>query len=103
MQWIELQYRGFHDVPRMMVVRLPGGMILLDSPFVDAIDDYDDYTVYRLPLHADLSGSWDELAVAATAQLGRIRVDDVALDPSRRASIDLDRVRHLLPDDILQP
>ena len=99
--WTGFTYRGFHDVPRAVVVPLPSGpRILLVSKFDEDLDDYDDhYNVYLLPEDVALDGSWDRLCDDASRVIGRVRVADVRFDPSRRQELDLDSLR--LPRAVL--
>ena len=42
-----LSYGEFYDVPRIFVVTLPDGFLVFESPFNEAIDDYEpEYSVY---------------------------------------------------------
>jgi hypothetical protein len=79
-------------VPRLILVPLDDTrQLLLDSPFDDAKDEYDDaYTVSLLPAGIAFGASWSEPAFADARVLGTVPVRDVVLDPERRSFIDLD-------------
>ncbi len=86
--WYRFVYRDFYDLPRMIVVSLPTGRILLDCQFDPALDDYPDrYQVYRLPATVDADAAdWTSLLVGAEL-LGSVSVGEIEFDPSRRASL----------------
>jgi hypothetical protein len=76
-------------VPRTFVVTVPDGLIVFDSPFDEARDDYDtDYTVYFLPWSEAkrLHGSWRGL-VAGIEPLGRVPIAEVEFDKTRRVAV----------------
>ena len=88
--WLAFQYRGFHDVPRTIVVEFRNALYVLDCPFDEGLDEYpDEYTAYRLPKTAlsDLGGAdWTKLAEMGRA-IGRVRVADVEFDSSKRKAM----------------
>lgn len=89
-KWVKFLYRGFHDVPREVIVPATGGLLLLSCPFSDALDDYPEvYELYWLDEPADLSASWERLAESATERLGSVRVEEVVFDARRRNALDL--------------
>jgi hypothetical protein len=77
----------FYDLPRLMAVEYAGSAYLFDSRFQDDEDEYaSEYVVYRLPRHAAASldgASWDALPGDA-AEVGRVHVEDVRSDDTRR-------------------
>ncbi|HUS18159.1 MAG TPA: hypothetical protein VMZ25_00780 [Terriglobales bacterium] len=84
---IPFAYREFYDVPRLIVVRFKGKVLLLDSRFDEAADDYSDvYDVYVLPADIQIpeTGSWEHLASRTAQKLGTIKVSDVAFDETKR-------------------
>lgn len=93
-------YRGFYDVPRMLVVERKGYLYLFDCPFDEELDDFPDhYTVYRLdPSVWDRldAGSWVDLAQAGQ-RIGRVSVRDVEFDESRRRYIHERAFSQILP------
>jgi hypothetical protein len=40
--WLPIAYRGYWDVPRIIVTRSAGRTVLLDCQFDDELDDYPD-------------------------------------------------------------
>ena len=91
-RWTPFSYRGYYDVPRVIVLVLADGRrILLESRFDEVVDQYDDYyDVYLLLDEAALDGSWERLAEYTPEILGRVAVVDVRFDSTRRDEIDLD-------------
>ena len=72
---LPFRYVDFYDVPRVIVLRYKGKLLLLDSPFDDKLDDYPDtYFVYELPESVEaLSAkkSWRFLENARQACVGK--------------------------------
>lgn len=87
-RWAPISYRGFWDVPRIILARHGGHLILLSCPFSEALDDYpDEYEAYGLPrdLHEEnLPTDWTALDGLAVARLGTVPVDRVRFDPTHR-------------------
>ncbi len=86
-----IKYLGFYDVPRNFIVRYRNQTLLFDCTFHDALDDYpDEYQVYVLPPMNDeeLPKDWTTLPPRALAYLGKVPLDRVLFDPSKRKSID---------------
>jgi len=85
-----MKYCDFYDVPRLVAVTHDDALFLLDCPYDDETEDYPAYhEVYRLPPRRldELAGaSWEGLA-ASGRRVGRIPVDAVEFDPSRRSSV----------------
>jgi hypothetical protein len=93
------RYRGFWDVPRMIVLRHSGRLLLLDSPFSDEFDGYEStYQVYVLPdaVEACLGGSWVDLQAAAERHLGEIPVTEIRFDATRRKTVETGPLDRLL-------
>lgn len=91
-EMIPFRYGGFWDVPRFILLRYRGKALLLESPFDESLDEYpDDYAVYELPDGTEWSelpeGSWirDE---TPRSLIGRIPIDKVAFDPTKRRALD---------------
>ena len=81
-----LSYGDFYDVPRLLIVTVPDGLLVFDSPFDDSLDDYTpEYTVHFLPWSEAkrLHGNWTELTKGAELR-GKIPVADVEFDPTHR-------------------
>jgi hypothetical protein len=105
MAWLPIKYREFYDVPRAIVVERDGEFYLFDSPFDGDADEYPAYfAVYRLSAYVASqldSGSWEGLA-AQSELLGRVAVEAVEFDPSRRSLMN-DEVFNLLPRESRTP
>jgi hypothetical protein len=88
-----IEYAGFHDVPREVIVERGGRKYVLDCAFDDDRDDYgEDYAVLVLPDGAYESYVRGERTLPEMidlgAEVGRVRVADVTFDETRRRSID---------------
>jgi hypothetical protein len=76
-------------VPRTFVVTLPDGFLVFDSPFSEALDEYEpDYSVYFLPWSEAhlLHDGWNEFAKRGQLR-GRIPVNEVEFDEWSRRSM----------------
>jgi hypothetical protein len=93
-----LEYRDFHDVPRLILVSVDERFLLLDRPFNEALDDYPpDYDVYELGADPRRSDPADWRALSETGRiLGRVPVESIAFDPTRRESINSDGLAPIL-------
>ena len=94
-------YREFYDLPRMIVVRHKGSVILLESAFDAETDDYSDrYSVFVLPEVSEdvLQQSWEGLSSKAKRFLGHIPVQDINFDSTLRKEIDTELIDDLLRD-----
>ena len=85
-------YGDFYDVPRMIRFQFEGEWYFLRSEFDEEKDEYNDfYDIYRLPhrteeeIRADPT-YWKN--VGKDAHLGRIPIEEIGLDETRRRSID---------------
>jgi len=89
-EWLPIEYRGFHDIPRMVVVMRENSLYLLDCPFDAELDDFSPrFTVYLLPSDTEyrISGmSWEGLPEIGE-RIGEIPVDLVEFDATRREAI----------------
>jgi hypothetical protein len=77
--WVPvIAHRDFYDVPHLLVVRVGRRLLLLESRFDEALDDYEaEYSVYELVLSNELpSGSWDHLSDGLTP-VAMVAVRDV--------------------------
>lgn len=86
-----IDYRDLHGVPRMFVAEHDGRQYLFDGSFNDDLDEYpDDYDVFELPplSREEMSGSWRHMAHRAVQHLGRVPVENVRFDQTRRKAID---------------
>ena len=94
-------YGYFYDVPRCIVLRYRGRRFLLQSAFDDDLDEYPtDYSVYLVPESADDSHPVCSPEFLSTPMvcIGRISVDQVTFDPSRRKALDASCLDSLLAE-----
>jgi len=92
-------YREFYDVPRLILLRREGSLILLESAFDAETDEYSDsYEVFVLPNISpdELAGSWEGLRSKAVTFLGRVPVKDIDFDPTLRREIETSLIDELL-------
>lgn len=91
-QMTPFKYGGFWDVPRYIALEYRGRFLLLESEFDDELDDYPaDYTVYALPnsvADALREGSWDFYKTTPKVEIGKIPVQSVFFDESKRKELD---------------
>ncbi|WP_295567362.1 hypothetical protein [uncultured Stenotrophomonas sp.] len=88
-QYRILAYRGFHDLPRMMLVADSASKRwVFDCPFEDERDDY--APVYRIhAVDADIaepSEAWEHHTRGLLPDIGVIPVNSLQFDETRRAS-----------------
>lgn len=98
-QWVDIQYRDFWDVPRVFVAQFAGRTYLFEDPFDEEAEDYtQEYQVYELPpVDADsLQGSWVGLTHGAVRILGKVKVEAITFDSSKRRSMDSALIENLL-------
>jgi hypothetical protein len=91
--WLPIRYRGYWDVPRMILVRHANRLYLLDCPFDHELDEYPDhFTVYQLPNigDGDTPDDWTTLPGCAVRVVGEVPVTAVTFDPTKRAAIRAD-------------
>jgi len=85
-------YGGFYDVPRCLSLGYRGRRFLLQSAFDESLDEYPtDYSVYIVPDSAD--DSWpvcspEFLINTPMPCIGKIPIDQVKFDPSKRKELD---------------
>jgi len=86
------RYGGFYDVPRCLSFRYRGRRFLLQSAFDEDLDEYPtDYSIYIVPESVDdsvLVCSPEFLSSTPMACIGRIPIDQVTFDPSKRKELD---------------
>jgi len=83
----------------MFLVSFEESSFLFDCTFDQEIEDFsNEYDVYLMsPLDDnDLAGSWDRLIEKSIRLLGKIRVNDVRFDETRRSFIDGEAIRKLM-------
>ena len=83
-----LWYRDFYDVPHIFCISVEGGLLLFDSRFDPAIDDYEpSYRVTHLSGMTVEEGLDPELVISraqSTVAIGEVHVDRDLFDDSRR-------------------
>lgn len=94
-----IHYREFYDVPRIFLVRSAEGSLLFESKFDSDADEYEtEYTVYRMASDFEpTAGSWDRINERSLERIGIIPVAEVEFDETRRRSVNIDKIRGLLP------
>ena len=82
--WLPISYRGYWDVPRIILVQSCNRVLLFDCQFNDEVDDYpDEYTVFEMPPGTNEDNSphdWRTLRDLAIRQIGVIPVKQVMFD-----------------------
>lgn len=78
--WIPFVYRGFHDVPLMLVTTTQNSRFVLDLEFDDELDDFaSEYKVF-VGEPRNLHDSWDELVDPSTLRyIGALVVKDLVI------------------------
>jgi len=99
-QMTPIKYGGFWDVPRYILLRYRGKLLLLTSEFDEEIDEYpDEYLVHLLP---ETDGeslpplTLNLLTETTRTQVGRIAIKDVVFDTTRRRELDASCLDDLL-------
>jgi hypothetical protein len=86
------RYGWFYDVPRCVTFHYKGKRFLLQSAFDEDLDEYlTDYSVYVIPEAADDSlpaCSPEFLSKTPMSCIGRIPIDQVTFDSTRRRELD---------------
>jgi hypothetical protein len=86
------QYVDFYDVPRIIVLRVPGKWLLLWSAFDKKADEYEtEYSVYQLPESFEPIPKglpWKFLDELELKCIGKIPVTEVRFDVSKRKHLD---------------
>ena len=86
-EWSQISYRGFWDVPRIVIARRGDETFLFDSRFDDSADCHTDYyEVLAMPPLSEqqLRGSWSGLENLALGQLPSIGLHDLPFVVHRR-------------------
>jgi hypothetical protein len=105
-QMVKFDYRGFHDVPRMIIFNHGGQKILLDCKFDDSLDEYPaTYKVYTLPQQVNEfeERSWELMPMKAVRCVGEIAVNRIVFDRSKRKTIDPSPINELLSTGRVPP
>jgi hypothetical protein len=91
-QMTPFKYGGYWDVPRYILLRYRGKLLLLLSEFDEELDEYpDEYLVYLFPGTDEDSLpplTLNLLTETPKTQIGRIAIKDVVFDPTRRQELD---------------
>jgi hypothetical protein len=91
-EMIRFRYVEFFDVPRCIAVRHRGRLLLLQSAFDEELGEYPSgYSVYVLPESIEPSlrkASWEFLGTTPITCIGRIEIDSVEFDSSKRKELD---------------
>ena len=98
---IPFRYIEFYDVPRGIVLRYRGKLLLLQSAFNEDLDDYPDtYSVYELPESVELAGcgSWHFLENKELDRIGEIPVKALRFDSTKRKTLEPSVLDDLLPE-----
>jgi len=99
---IPFRYIEFYDVPRGIVLRYRGKLLLLQSAFDEDLDDYPDrYSVYELPESVETSlaaGSWHFLENKELDRIGEIPVKALRFDSTKRKTLEPSILDDLLPE-----
>ncbi len=95
--FVTFEYREFYDVPRSVLVRIEGRLILLESRFDAERDDYPAaYVVFELPPDHGSEPDWGQLPGRAIRRLGELPVNTIEFDPSKRRFIRIAPIAALL-------
>lgn len=89
-QSISIEYREFWDVPRIFLARYEGKLFLFDCVFDETTEDFPDYyQVYQLPNlePEELAGSWAHLSTKAILCFGKVPIQRIPFDASKRRNI----------------
>ena len=92
-------YSGFYDAPLAFVTTYENRQYLFLRDFDDELDDYPhEYEVFILPnlSEKEIKESWSLLHEKTVAFIGKISVDRVMFDPTKRESINIDTFERLV-------
>ncbi len=105
LKWLRIAAHGnFHDVPRT-IVALDRDFVFwyFDCPFDESLDDYGpDYAIYRIGTDSRLAKRALSLeniedVVPPDAFVGRVPVENVEFDPTRRDQLFMHKQRFVSP------
>jgi hypothetical protein len=89
---VPFRYAEFYDVPRLIVLRHKGKLLLLQSAFNDTLEEYPNvYSVYELPESTEAMltpESWRFLEQTVLTLIGEIPVSAVRFDSTKRKTLD---------------
>jgi hypothetical protein len=87
-----LWYRDFYDVPRLLCVDVEGGVLVLDCPFSESLDEYrPTYSVTFVPDDVASMPNCEEIVERAVtlSPAGELPVSVDRFDRTRRAAVNL--------------
>jgi hypothetical protein len=100
-EMLPFRYAGFYDVPQFIALRFRCMTLVLQSPFDDSLNEYSDiYTVHEMPKaieDAVMAGHYERLEKAPLRPIGRIAVNAVAFDPTKRNALNLPTSKSFSP------
>jgi hypothetical protein len=85
-----ISYSGFYDAPLAFVACHNDKQYLFWRVFDDTLDEYpDEYEVFVLPdlSEREIGESWSTLPEKAKAYVGKLNLNQIIFDPTRRRSI----------------
>jgi hypothetical protein len=91
-------YNGFYDAPLAFVASHNDKQYLFWRVFDNALDEFpDEYEVFVLPnlSEREIGESWSTLPEKAKAHVGKINLNQITFDPTRRRSIQTDILEQL--------
>ena|ERR1700755_929927 len=98
---IPFEYVEFYDVPRVILTRIREKWILLQSTFDEDLDEYaSEYSVYLLPssFEPPPKGTRWDFPNEERTELGKIGVQDVNFDETKRRSLNAVALDALVSD-----
>ena len=95
---VAIEYRDFWDVPRIFFFDLAGRRLLADCTFDNETEDYSgEYVVYEMPPDLRIpDGSWIGIEAKSVTTLGKIAVEKVEFDETKKQSVRADVFRAFL-------
>jgi len=100
MSSIRILYSGFYDAPLAFVTTYENSQYLFWRGFFDEeLDDYpNEYEVFILPnlSEKEIKESWPLLPTKTVAFIGKISMNKVMFDPTRRESINISTFERLV-------
>lgn len=97
--WCPIRYRDFYDIPRAVVLEFEGVFYFFSSPFGESEGEYSDYfDVYELSAEATAnldSSDWSSIEKYGKYS-GRVSIDELCFDDTKRKSVELRSLRRAL-------
>jgi hypothetical protein len=101
------EWGWFWDVPRCISLRYRGRRFVLQSRFDDELDEYPStYSIYVVPTSVDDSQpvcTPEFLSSTQMACIGKISIDQVTFDSSKREELDASVLDGFLTDKVTVP